>query len=142
VRKISSYLIFCLLLIGCKATYQGGQKKEMKNIYLRVFKMAYFSSVLKEGFNNSEAIKSIVDNQFSGYGEPILYPEDLKLINDFAKEANVKLTKDSIERIGRVAEGAEGKYVIAYAIEAYNSKWLDSLAKARYKYFKKIYRRY
>jgi len=114
----------------------------MKNIYLRVFKMAYFSSVLKEGFNNSEAIKSILDNQFSGYGEPILYPEDLKLINDFAKEANVKLTKDSIERVGRVAEGAEAKNVIAYAIEAYNSKWLDSLAKARYKCFKKIYRRY
>jgi len=114
----------------------------MKNIYLRVFKMAYFSSVLKEGFNNTEAIKSIVDNQFSGYGEPILYPEDLKLISDFAKKANVRLTKDSIERIGRVAEGAEGKYVIAYAIESYNSKWLDSLAKARYKYFKKNYSPY
>lgn len=114
----------------------------MKITYLRVFKMSYFRSVLREGFNNSEAFKSIFENQFSGYGEPLLYLEDLKLIRNLAIEANIKLTKDSIERIGRVGEGAEGRHVIAYALEAYNSKWLDSLAKARYKFFKKIYGHY
>jgi hypothetical protein len=142
MKIICISLILCLLLLSCKATYQVGRKNEMKTTYLRVFKMTYFRNILKEGFNNSEAFKSIFENQFSGYGEPLLYLEDLKLIKTLAKEANLKLTKDSIERIGRVGEGAEGKHVVAYALEEYNSKWLDSLAKARYKFFKKIYRHY
>lgn len=142
MKIIYSCLIFFLLLLSCQATYQVGRKNEMKTTYLRVFKITYFKNILKEGFNNTEAIKSIVDNQFSGYGEPLIYLEDLKLIKNLAVEANIKLTKDSIERVGRVVEGLEGKHVIAYALEVYNSKWLDSLAKARYKFFKKIYRRY
>lgn len=140
MKIICISLILCLLLLSCKATYQVGRKNEMKTTYLRVFKMSYFYSVLREDFNNSEAFKSIFDNQFSGYGENILSVEDEKLLKNFAKEANLKLTRDSIERIGRVGEGSEGKHVIAYALEEYNSKWLDSLAKARYKFFKKMYR--
>lgn len=142
MKTLGVYLIFCIFLLSCKANYYAGNKKEMKITYLRVFKMSYFRSVLREGFNNSEAFKSIFENQFSGYGEPLLYLEDLKLIKNLAIEANIKLTKDSIERIGRVGEGTEGRHVIAYALEAYNSKWLDSLAKARYKFFKKIYGHY
>jgi hypothetical protein len=32
-----------------------------------------------------------------------------------------------------VAEGAEGKHVIGYLISKFEHKWIDSLAKVRYK---------
>ena len=46
---------------------------------------------------------------------------------------NIKMTSDSVNRIGNVAEGAEGKHVLAYILNRLESKWLESLAKERYK---------
>ncbi len=40
---------------------------------------------------------------------------------------------DSTNRIGMVAEGAEGKHVLAYLISKYERRWIDSVAKVRYK---------
>jgi hypothetical protein len=40
---------------------------------------------------------------------------------------------DSMDRIGRVAEGAEGKHPLDFIIEKLNSKWLDSLSRKRYR---------
>ena len=46
---------------------------------------------------------------------------------------NQIMMEDSTNRIGMVAEGAEGKHVIGYLISKFEHKWIDSLAKVRYK---------
>jgi hypothetical protein len=43
------------------------------------------------------------------------------------------MAQNSIDTSGREIEGAIGKPIFAYALYQYQSKWLDSLAKARHK---------
>ena len=62
--------------------------------------------------------------------------DDYRLIDSLTKVDNNKLTMDSTNSIGRVAEGAEGKHILGYVIGKIQSKWLDSLANKRYKYAK------
>jgi hypothetical protein len=46
---------------------------------------------------------------------------------------NQIMMTDSTNRIGMVSEGAEGKHILSYLITKYESKWIDSVAKVRYK---------
>jgi hypothetical protein len=110
-------------------------KKEMKEIYLHDFKMTYFKKLLIAGYNNTNEIKNVVRGDHSGFTEPILTDDDHDLIDSLVKAGNNTMTQDSINRIGRVAEGAEGKHVFDFALSKYQSKGLDKLAKERFKIY-------
>jgi hypothetical protein len=106
---------------------------QFKSIYLDQFKLKYTRRLLKAGFNNSTSINSILETDPKGFTEPILSKSDYQLIDSLVFEDNLFMMADSTNRIGMVAEGAEGKHVLGYLIGKYESKWLDSLAKVRYK---------
>ena len=128
-------VMFCLILIGYNSQCQTTYMKQMKESYLYDFKMSYFKTLLYEAFNRSNEIKKILLLDRSGYGEMILSYEDNKLIDSLVKIDNQIMVRDSLNTIGRVGEGAEGKHVFVYAIGRYQSKWLDSIANARCKIF-------
>ncbi len=84
-------------------------------------------------FNESNAIKEILLTDASkGMADLPLGTPDLNLIDSFVKVDNMEMVRDSIKR----AEGAQGKYIFSYALKKFSSKWLDSLAKARYAVYK------
>ena len=132
VKKL--VLLFCLLSVACKP-YRLTFKGQMSDSYLYDFKMMYFKKLLLESFNRSEEIKKILISDRSGYGEPLLSIEDYKILDSFVLIDRNRLVQDSLNSIGTIGEGAQGKHVFAFAIGRYNSKMLDSLAKARCKFY-------
>ena len=113
--------------------------KQMKESYIYNFKIIYFKKSLIQGFNNTEEVRNFISKDNSGFSENILTLEDYHIVDSFIKIDNYIMIKDSIGSIGRVAEGAEGKQVFTNALYKFNSKWLDSLAKARWKLSKDNY---
>jgi len=89
--------------------------------------------MLVKGFNNSKAVQELIDLDHSGFTEPILTIDDLELIDSLTTTDNIKMKIDSANRIGRVAEGAEGKHPLGFILDKIDSKWLDSLANKRYR---------
>jgi hypothetical protein len=89
--------------------------------------------LLIKSYNNSNDIQNIINLDRSGFTEPILTSKDYKLIDSLTTADNIKLTTDSTSSIGKVAEGTEGKHILGYVLMRLESKWLDSLAKKRYK---------
>ena len=87
--------------------------------------------MLIKGYNNSNSIREIIDNDHSGFTEPLLTSEDLNLIDSLTKVDNTKMKIDSTEGNGR-AEGSNGKRPLGFILYKLKSKWLDSLAKKRY----------
>ena len=130
----------CLFLLNCTSTKTNTYNQQMKQAFIFDFKITYFKKLLVEGFNKTDAIKSIVKQDQSGFGEIILSQNDYDLLDSLVKIDNEFMRKDSLNRIGRVAEGAQGKRVLAYALSKYESKWLDTLAKARSKIFMKNFK--
>lgn len=129
--------IFLLLssLMGyqCKTTHDSTSQKAMiKSIYINQFKLTYFRKLLLKGFNHSEAVQKIITFDHSRFTEPILTIGDSMLIDSLTTLDNLKMQKDSMTRIGRVAEGAEGKSPLDFILSELTSKWLDSLAQKRY----------
>ena len=140
MKRLSSTILLCFLFFVCTA--QNRQKlieKEMEVAYIHDVKLHYFKRFLVYGLNNSEAINAVMAADRSGYGEPLLSKEDYQLIDSLVKIDNEKMKQDSLARVGRVGEGAQGKHVFSYALSKYQSKWLDSLAKDRCKIFWKHY---
>jgi hypothetical protein len=146
MKKSLKSLLMCLVLIGCKPYEQSVKyKKQMEEAYVFTFKITYFRQLLTEAFGNSDAIREalatdhsgfgepILSIDHSGFGEPILSIQDLALIDSFSKVDNQVIVLDSVDRVGRVGEGAQGKQILSFALFRYQSKWLDSLAKVRYK---------
>jgi hypothetical protein len=125
----------CLIFTSCHSTHKAVVRKQMKESYIYDFKMTFYKRVLLHGFNQSQEIKTVISTDRSGYGEPILLPTDILLIDSLSIVANQKMIQDSAKSIGKMAEGAQGKRVFDYLLTAYHSKWLDSIAKSRYKYF-------
>jgi hypothetical protein len=129
----------CMVLIivfsSCKSTQAWTNKKEMKGIYIPNFKLIYIKKLLIAGYNNTNEIKSIVFADHSGFSESILSREDYDLIDSLVKIDNQTMILDSINRIGRIAEGAEGKHVFGYALNKYQSNWLGRLSKERFKIY-------
>lgn len=113
---------------SCRTTKED---RQMKDIYVREFKTTYFKNLLRKGFNNNKGYNDAVKIDNSHYAEPILSSEDYKYIDSLTTIGNKLMATDSLESFGRRAEGAEGKMVFYYALEKYNSKWLDSICKMR-----------
>lgn len=126
-------IILFLILIIASSCRTSKENRQIKEIYLGEFKMTYFKSLLKKGFNNSKSYNEAIEIDNSHYGEPILSLDDLHCIDSLTTIGNRFMVIDSIERIGRTAEGTEGKVIFYYAIEKYNSKWLDSISKQHLK---------
>lgn len=134
IKQIVTVLLFIFLFVQCKTMKQNRHEiKDFKKTYLEQFKLTYTRRLLKAGFNNSTSINSILETDPKGFTEPILSKSDYELIDSLVFEDNLFMMADSTNRIGRVAEGAEGKHVLGYLIGKYESKWIDSLAKIRYK---------
>lgn len=104
-----------------------------KSIYIDQFKLTYFRQLLIKGYNNSKAIQEIINEDHSGFTEPILTIDDYKIIDSLTSVDNQKIKTDSINRIGRVAEGAAGNHTLGFIMDKLESKWLDSIANKRYK---------
>jgi len=133
IKYLSLLTLLSMTFIQCHNSRAKEQQSEMKSIYLNNFKLIYFRKLLQSGFNNSEEVKTIIKFDRSGFTEPVLTDDDYHLIDSIVLLDNLKMTSDSANRIGNVAEGAEGKHVLAYILNRLESKWLDSLAKERYK---------
>lgn len=137
-KKYFSFLLV-IYLFGCGIRrHQSKAEKQLEEIYIQEFRTTYFKTLLKKGFNNDPKYIEAVSIDASHYGEIILDLEDYQLIDSLTNIDNDIMVKDSIDRIGKVAEGAEGKKVFYYALDKYNSHWLDSITKVRLKRFQKF----
>ena len=101
-------------------------------VYINEFKLDYYKLLFVAANNNYSAAKQILDLDHSGFTEPMLTQDDYALIKKLVYADNKLMNKDSADRMGSVAEGAEGKHTFQYIMNKLNSKWLDSLAEARY----------
>jgi len=105
----------------------------MKEVYIREFKTKYFKSLLSKGFNNNKGYIEAVRIDNSNFSEPILSDKDYKYIDSLTTIENQFMSIDSLKSYDYRAEGAQGKRVFYYALDRYNSKWLDSICKNRLK---------
>jgi hypothetical protein len=133
-------LMMPLLFLACKTTRQTNTyTAQMKEAYLYDFKITYFKKLLLAGYNNSDDAKSLIRKDQSGFGEIILSPDDYNMLDSIVKIDNEVMIKDSLNG-NRRAEGTQGKRVLGYALNKYESKWLDSLADTRYKLYARAQR--
>lgn len=126
-------LLSCFLLQCQTAKQTRTERKQFKEVYINQFKLTYFRKLLLAGFNHSEAVKTLLRFDKSGFTEPVLSTEDLTLLDSLVYRQNRVMATDSANSLGRVTEGAEGKHVLGYVLHKMESKWLDSLANSRYK---------
>ena len=132
MKIILSFLILTFL-ISCAVKRN---ENSFKKVYINEFKFFYFRNCLKNGFNNSVEINKLLIFDKSGYGEYIL-GNGYVMIDSLTKINEQKMKLDSLNSIGRVAEGTEGKKVLSTCLCNYNSKWLDSIAKSEFKKMEK-----
>jgi hypothetical protein len=134
IKQFATVLLLIFLFVQCKTMKQNRHDiKDFKFTYLNQFKLVYTRKLLQAGFNNSTSINSILETDPKGFTERILSDADYHLIDSLVYLDNQIMKTDSTNRIGMVAEGAEGKHVISYLINKFENKWIDSLAKERYK---------
>lgn len=132
-RSLSFLLIIFLAFTQCQSTKRAQfLRKEYKAIYIDEFKLTYFEKMLAKGYNNSKAVQEVIQLDHSGFAEPILSQEDYQLIDSLTNIDHHKMILDSTQGFRR-AEGAQGKRPLMFILDKQNSKWLDSLAKKRYK---------
>ncbi|GHA61239.1 hypothetical protein GCM10007389_12060 [Pontibacter akesuensis] len=117
-------------LIGCRAKYVVGNERRytqnLKDAFVNDFKTISFCECLKAG--NDYKTSEDVSCRYPDY----LYTEG-DVIKNLIQVEQGKITRDSIDRIGRVAEGMEGKRVVEICMEFYQSKALDSVARSRFR---------
>lgn len=134
--KAAIYFIFFTISItysACDTTRRiPSLKAQYKDIYIDQFKLTYLRKLLSKIYNNSTAVREIINIDHSGFTEPVLTEEDYKLIDSLTTIDNQNLIADSIEGRRR-AEGAQGKRPLGYIMDKLSNKWLDSLAKRRLK---------
>jgi hypothetical protein len=132
--KAALYLMLVLISLmstSCESTRRTRSlKAPYKDIYLDQFRLTYFRQLLSKSYNNSNAVREIINADHSGFTEPILTEEDYKLIDSLTTLDNKYLIADSTEGRRR-AEGAQGKRPLGYLMSRLTSRWLDSLAKRR-----------
>jgi hypothetical protein len=134
IKQFASVLLLIFLFVQCKTMKENRHDiKDFKTTYLYQFKLTYTRKLLQTGFNYSASINKILETDPQGFTERILSDADYHLIDSLVYMDNQIMKTDSTNRIGMVAEGAEGKHVIFYLINKYESKWIDSVAKVRYK---------
>jgi hypothetical protein len=137
MKKYFFGLVVCSLLLFCKIPNSVIYKKQMKEAFVYDFKITYFKKLLLAGYNHSDDVKSLIRKDQSGFGEIILSLDDYNILDSIVKLDNDVMIKDSLNGNKR-AEGTQGKRILGYALKKYESKWLDSLAKARYYIYKKV----
>jgi hypothetical protein len=134
IKQLAIFLFLMFFFVQCRTMKENRTEiKQFKSTYLYQFKLTYTRKLLQAGFNQSAAINNILETDPKGFTERILSDADYKLIDSLVYRDNQIMMTDSTNRIGMVAEGAEGKNVIEYLIDKYESKWIDSVAKVRYK---------
>lgn len=142
-----SVLIYALLhmatilsISSCQSSHKiPSLRKEHKKIYMDEFKLTYFKKLLIKSYNNSKTVSEIFSLDHSSFTELILSEDDYKLIDSLTTIDNQYLVADSLEGYRR-AEGSNGKRPLGYIMNKLQSKWLDDLAKRRFK-LNRIYRR-
>lgn len=126
-------LTLLFIALSCNSSRQSASYKAQLNAtYIHQFKLTYFKQLLAKSYNNSPAVKEIINTDHSGFTEPILAPEDFTFIDSLTTIDNQRLVTDSISGKRR-AEGAQGKRPLGFIMDQLNSKWLDSIAKRRLK---------
>jgi hypothetical protein len=136
-KTIFIYLFLFIAIpggINCAGSRNPASKKKLyKVLYVDQFKLTYFRQLLRNSYNNSAAIEEIIRSDHSGFTEPILLTtDDYKLIDSLTAIDNDKMKIDSTAGLQR-AEGSQGKRPLGFILYQLNSKWLDSLAKKRFK---------
>lgn len=129
-------LSLLLLLVLCSCSSTRNNDTAYKEIYLSDFKIKYLEKCLIHGYKDNESLKKLIADDMNGFAEPILGTA-YGLVDSLALQSVKQIEKDSINREGKVAEGGNGKKVLKHCLCYYNSKWLDSIAKANYKIYKK-----
>ena len=141
MKQFTLKISLCLILVSCKSNHTIIYNRQMKESFIYDFKITYFKKLLLVGYNKTDAIKSVVSEDQSGFSENILSMDDYNLLDSIVKVDNDVMLKDSI--VGnRRAEGTQGKRVLGYALNKYESKWLDSLANVRSRIFMKVFKTY
>ena len=125
-----SILLFVILVIGCKPKFYSFEC-QFKEIYMNQFKLVYTKQLLKKSYNNSVSINLILNEDKSGFTEPILTQEDYIYIDSITTIEAKKIKIDSTESIGKVAEGAEGKHILSYLIAKIENNDFNKLIKKR-----------
>ena len=125
------YFFVIAIMISCTNQKEIAANKE---IYVKEFKLMYFQQCLRHGYDNSIAIKEILNTDKSNYGEPILvglHP----LIDSLARTKREKtiLQSNIEEKKGKHYGGTLSEHIIANCLCEYNSKWLDAIVKSEYK---------
>lgn len=129
------FFLFVISLIFYSCSNSGLTRKnkaDLKNIYKEQFKLIYFRQLMIKSYNNSNAVQEIIDKDYSGFTEPILSADDLRLIDSLTNIDNQYLIADSAKGYER-AEGINGKRPIGLIIEKMKSKQFDRLIKNRMK---------
>lgn len=131
------WTIFIPLLIGCSTSSQNSWNQHMKEAYISDVKQVYFRDCLKHGFDNEEIRKlNRIDRSIMTDG--VLGVSLYEKLDSLSKLTAQRMIQDSINSVGRVAEGAEGKSVYGSCLREYNSAWLDSLARKEWKKSRKM----
>ncbi len=132
-----SIILFVILFVSCKSNYKSFES-QFKEIYVNQFKLTYTKQLLKKSYNNSIHINSILIEDRSGFTEPILTEKDYKYIDSITTTEANKIKIDSIESIGRVAEGAEGKHILSFLLTRIESSEFNKIIKSRYRIAKSL----
>ncbi len=132
------WMVFIPFLTGCCSTSSTSSwDQHMKKAYINDVKLVYFRDCLQNGFDN-EAIKELNRIDRSIMTDGVLGISLYKKLDSLSKLTAQRMIQDSINSVGRVAEGAEGKSVYRSCLRDYNSAWLDSLARKEWKKRRKM----
>ena len=130
-RFIGLFFI-CTLIFSCRSQRElvGIGKKD----FIEEFKTLSFCRCIENGSNRKFNLAAedvscrLPDFMYSHYA----------VIDSLGKIEAIKIKQDSVSRIGRVAEGMDGKVILFHCIRSMNSKALRKIAKARYLWDVKI----
>lgn len=135
MKKLLFVAVIISLISSCKppGQFSRSERKEMKEVYVQSFKMTYLKKMLLSGFRNSKEIKTVLNEDHSSFSEIVLTMDDYVFIDSIVAIDTETVIADSTYSIGLRAEGAAGKRVFAFALNRYQSKWLNDVAKRRAK---------
>ncbi|RZJ66556.1 MAG: hypothetical protein EOO50_09290 [Flavobacterium sp.] len=122
-------LLACLLLVACASQKD---RKSDKEIFVYEFKIHYFKKCLKYGFGDSPEIQRILALDKSGYSEPVLGMLYIE-IDSLAKKRAMYYKLLDINSTKEHTGASKKERVLSNCLCDYNSKWLDSIIKKKYK---------
>ena len=137
LSAVLSNVVFMTALVSCNLKYGSVKEKvyekNLRSAFIEDFKTVSFCRCLEYGNNYRLNLKN---DDLSCAFPDYLYSE-IAFIDSLASIEKSRIKADSVARIGKVAEGMEGKRVVDICLEFYQNKQLDALAKARYKIIEK-----